>query len=65
MAEADDTVLMQGWVTKMGAVVKNWKMRWMILQADGTLLYVASPTHGGAEPLFDRPIVLQRHHPMR
>lgn len=35
-------MLVEGWVTKMGAVVRNWKMRFMILQADGTLLYVSA-----------------------
>lgn len=37
-------MLVEGWVTKMGAVVRNWKMRFMILQADGTLLYVSAGT---------------------
>ena len=30
-----DNVLLSGYVTKLGAVVKNWKLRWMVLYKDG------------------------------
>lgn len=37
-----DGVIRSGWMTKRGRVRKNWKRRWFVLRADGTLTYYAS-----------------------
>ncbi|EGD82108.1 hypothetical protein PTSG_02787 [Salpingoeca rosetta] len=37
--EAAPEVVRSGYVTKMGQVVKNWKMRWLELYSNGMLVY--------------------------
>ena len=36
-------IVKEGFLTKQGHVVKNWKMRWFVLKEDGSLEYFASP----------------------
>ena len=31
----DDDTIAQGYLTKLGSTVKNWKLRWMVLRTDG------------------------------
>eukprot|EP00051_Salpingoeca_urceolata_P013679 m.172693 g.172693 ORF g.172693 m.172693 type:complete len:206 (+) comp17861_c0_seq2:3172-3789(+) len=38
MSKRDGEVI-SGYLTKLGAVVKNWKLRWAILRKDGKLYY--------------------------
>ena len=35
MSGVDATLLISGWLTKEGSVVKNWKLRWFTLHKDG------------------------------
>ena len=40
-------VLIAGELTKLGAVVKNWKKRWMILTKDGRVPFIPWPSWAG------------------
>jgi len=38
------TIVHEGWATKQGAKVRNWKRRYFVLRKDNTLSYYAEPS---------------------
>ncbi|XP_020901839.1 pleckstrin homology domain-containing family H member 1 isoform X2 [Exaiptasia diaphana] len=45
----------EGFLTKLGGRIKNWKRRWFVLE-DGKLYYYKSPTDVGRKPLGQVPL---------
>jgi hypothetical protein len=41
--QTQEPITMQGYLTKQGKVVKNWKRRWFVLQ-ESRLFYYKTPT---------------------